>query len=505
MNELKQSAATISDASHSPDAIRTSDPPLLAPAAAVAAITLGQAIQVERGHVHPLAIALLTAALVAIGYAVATRRPVEPRLASRATLWILGAGLLLQVIELLIASPAINLTDYSARGLRPFRIGVILVGVAAAAAVVLAPRRRVGWLALGAMLMAHYALGAWIIAHAPHPHIDVYVIHRDSLDGLLAGVDPYTVHSPLIYSSTQMYGPGQVEGGRLTFGYPYMPLTLLASLPGHLVGDYRYAQLAAMTLTAALIAWSGVRRVPKVQLRRIPVAAAALLLLTPRIFYVIEHGWTDPFVGLCLALFVFLIARGRSMQSRSDRPQPGHRIGHGIAYGLLVAAKQYTVFFLLLVYLILDRRRGRIDRRATLRFLLVAAAAALAITLPLALWHLRDFTWSVLILQFHSPFRPDALSYPAFVALLGGPHLPSLIGFATAIPTTALALARAPRTAAGFGAASALVYLAFFAFNKQAFCNYYFFVIAALCVTVGAARVEDNAPKPAIDANRLSG
>ena len=30
-----------------------------------------------------------------------------------------------------------------------------------------------------------------------------------------------------------------------------------------------------------------------------------------------------------------------------------------------------------------------------------------------------------------------------------------------------------------------LAFIGFFAFNKQAFCNYYYFVIGALCVAAG--------------------
>ena len=45
----------------------------------------------------------------------------------------------------------------------------------------------------------------------------------------------------------------------------------------------------------------------------------------------------------------------------------------------------------------------------------------------------------------------------------------------------AIALWRCPRDPAGFAAALALIYLPFIAFNKQAFANYYLFVIGALC------------------------
>jgi 4-amino-4-deoxy-L-arabinose transferase-like glycosyltransferase len=45
---------------------------------------------------------------------------------------------------------------------------------------------------------------------------------------------------------------------------------------------------------------------------------------------------------------------------------------------------------------------------------------------------------------------------------------------------------RLPRTPAAFATALAVTFLSFFAFNKQAFCNYYFFVIGAFAVTLAA-------------------
>jgi hypothetical protein len=72
---------------------------------------------------------------------------------------------------------------------------------------------------------------------------------------------------------------------------------------------------------------------------------------------------------------------------------------------------------------------------------------------------------------------------------LGGPQLewaPLLLG------PLALALAvwRSPRTPTGFATAVAFTFLIFFAFNKQAFCNYFFFVIGGLCSAVGSLRDE---------------
>ena len=52
---------------------------------------------------------------------------------------------------------------------------------------------------------------------------------------------------------------------------------------------------------------------------------------------------------------------------------------------------------------------------------------------------------------------------------------------------TALALWRAPRTPAGFALVVGVAFLGFFAWGKQAFANYYLFVVGALCLAVAAS------------------
>jgi len=60
------------------------------------------------------------------------------------------------------------------------------------------------------------------------------------------------------------------------------------------------------------------------------------------------------------------------------------------------------------------------------------------------------------------------------------------VAFGVAAVVGALALWRAARTPAGFALGVSALFLAFFALNKQAFANYYIFVIGALCVAVAA-------------------
>ena len=327
-------------------------------------------------------------------------------------------------------------------------------------------------LTLPSLLLLHFAIGVWVIRTSPSPVIDVYAIHRQSLDELLRGENPFAMTFANIYSSTIMYGPGQILNGRLDFGYCYPPLNLLLALPGHvLFGDYRYSYLACVSISGALLGLA----LPG----RRATLAAALLLLTPRGFYVIEHGWTDPVVALLVCSTVICAVR-------APRLLP-------VSLGLLLFSKQYTFLLIpAIIALLLFKQSWRLKRRT----LLLSAAIGSALTLPFLLWNPRAFLWDVVALQFHSPFRPDSLSYLAFIASLGGPRLPSLVGFAAALPAVALSLRRGARTAAGFAASTALTLLLFFAFNKQAFCNYYFLCIAGLCAAAAAWPASEPAPSP---------
>jgi hypothetical protein len=238
---------------------------------------------------------------------------------------------------------------------------------------------------------------------------------------------------------------------------------------GQWLGDVRYAQLGAMTLAALCMATA----------RRGPVGplAAALFLFTPRNLFVLEQSWTEPFVVLFLAVTVWCAAR-------LPRLAP-------FVLGLFLAVKQYAVLALPLALLI---GRPPMSWRGLARTALPAVAVAALVTLPLALGDLPGFIRAVVTLQFAQPFRPEALSY---LGLWAGPVVPGApppappfgtgVAFAVAAATGGLALWRLPRTPAGFALGVSALFLAFFVLNKQAFANYYFFVVGALSVAVAAA------------------
>lgn len=420
---------------------------------------VGYAVQINFGQYHAAALLWLTVALLGLVLCVAKPRAgVLQFLDSRRSVVLIFA-LAVQFVLLLTRSP--GATGSLAGGgadFLVFRIGIAVAALVCVAGMSLDGRWRT--CAIGVLLLTYTLLGAWVLRAAPDPGVDVCVFQRDAADALLRGENPYamTFLDPHAGSS-DFYGPGVSVNGRLQFGYPYPPLSLLLLTPAHWLGDFRYAQLAAMMLAGALVAMA--------RPGRLGFAAAALLLFTPRGFFVLEAGWTEPFGVLFIAATMFAACR-------APRSLP-------VPLGLLLASKQY--FPLALLALPLLKR----DARGWRGFIWKTAAVAGAVTLPLALWNVSAFLHSAIALQFRQPFRDDALSYLVPIARLLGGQPAAWVPFVLAGLAGALVLWKSQRTPAGFSCAVALVFLVFFAFNKQAFCNYYHFVIGALCCAIGAA------------------
>jgi hypothetical protein len=451
-----------------------SEPWTLVLSLTAAAASLGYAIQMANGNLSPQALLWLTSTLV-FG-TVALLRPrgdfVE-RWDDRLPMGLLGLALAGNFYYLLTTSPGIYLRPNAQWG----GFAWYLAAVGLSAFIAGAGLSKEPWLGpwrMPILLALHFFLGVWLIHTSPNPWIDVHVFQRDGVKELLRGIDPYTISYPDIYgASSPFYGPGMSINGRLLFGYPYPPLTLLMAIPGQLLGgDYRYSQLFAMTATGGLMAYARPGRLAK--------SAAALYLFNPRTFFVLEQGWTEPLIIFLLALSVYCVCRGF------------HRV---VPYllGLFCASKQYVIFTAPALLLLFPRGAAWRDM---LRFGLKMALAGLAITLPFVLWNVPAFVRSVVTLQVYQPFRKEALDYLswAFNSLpdLPSPSLKALAPIA-GLGLSALSLWRTPRTALGYSLATSMAAVAFFAFSKQAFCNHYFFAVGGLCL---ALAVSPTVPPP---------
>jgi hypothetical protein len=435
---------------------------------AVAIALLGRAIHVGDGmlgHGRPVsAVYWLMAAIVVIVVAVLSPMPrVGPRAAYQI---LLAAG---------IASALANFAQFGSK-LAAFYIDVnrfedyapFLSGILAAAVLAGIVLAAGGWmrdLALVLLLVVMFALGLWTINKSPAPGIDVFVFQRDSAGALAHGVNPYTITFPDIYGGrAPWYTPEMLKQGRLQFGYQYLPLPLLLALPAQLMGrDFRTAHLAAMILSAAFIALA--------RPGRLSFIAAVLFISTPRTFFVLEQGWTEPLQVMLLALTVLLACR-------APRWMP-------FALGLFLASKQYLPAAAALVPLLISVHGRPQKVRTTFVVLLKALIAAAIVTLPLALWNPRAFWESAIVLHTRFPFRPDALTLLSWWSksdpTWSGPAWP---GFAALAIGVGASLWRAPRGAFGFAAAVAMSFLLFFALGKHAFANYYYFVVGAMCCAI---------------------
>jgi hypothetical protein len=424
---------------------------------AVSIILLGLTLEVSDGHFSAAGIIGLTVTCLAVWRALIA----PPRNDEKYVECVLGVGLLLQ-FGALLARPA---GVYFQGGPALLAILPVAVGLMAVLAGTVIARAPLAGRATFPLLLALFALCciATLLA-SPNPRIDVFVVQKVSSQTLLHGHNPYSIEIPNVYGNTEFFNPDVADAKVLHFGYNYPPLPLFfTALAQGLVGDVRAAQALALLLAGILLLRAGGKYAPLV---------ALLFLATPRIFFVLEQAWTEPFAVLLLTATVL-----------SSKKRPGLT---PILFGLLLALKQYMFILAPLVPLLLGRP---FQVKKTLVFLLKAGAVACAVTLPLALLDTQGFYRSVLRLQVVQPFRPDTLSFLGLWTAAGHAPPPVTPFFVVATLLAAYwALRRFPATPQGFAAGAALVLLGFFTFNKQSFCNFYFFIVGALSCALAVAQ-----------------
>ncbi len=431
---------------------------------AISALALGHALQISSGTFDPRALWWVGFAFAACVGATALHRlsGTWSHTTMKAVTVLLAAGAFWQLQQLWTAEPGIHIEDSVSR--TPFDIGLVVQGLLLALGIGGFTRTRRYW--FPAILVVNTLLGVWIIRSSPDPNIDVVVVHKEAMDAFLEKRDPYRVSFPNIYGSDwkNYYNPAVVFGDKIGFGYPYPPPSLILAIPGYVfLGDYRYSELAFLIAAAALIGY----------LRRHMAArlAAVLLLTTPRGFFVLEQGWTEPIAIFLVALTTFLLVEGP--------------LRAGWAAGLMLATKQYLPFTGLAVLrtLLLDRRRWKL----TLFTIVITGAVCI---LPFALWHTNSFMRSVVWLQTLEPFRTDSLSFLIWADRNGWGRGSFLWSIGAAVAAAVLSLFTTKNSPSGFAASTAITMFAMFALGSKAFCNYYYFVIGAACCALAAFPTE---------------
>lgn len=430
----------------------------------LAGLSLGQALQNGNGGFTIPAMFWLTGSLICLGYSLfAPRKPLEGSF-SKLSFPILLGGLLWQIIQLATKDPGVSHQGLSLYSIWLFKLGVIAAGILAF--ISLSPKDRISSkrqsLLVCLTLLVILLLGVWIIKSSPAPFIDVFVFQQMSGEALLQGRNPYTLTPPNIYGHMGYYGEKLVKDGFLTIGNPYPPLSILFATLGYLAGgDIRYSYLLAIVLSGAFIAFLQPGRETKL--------AAYIFLFTPRIFYLLEQSWTEPIVVLLLTATVYCAIH--------------HPRWLPFTLGLLFASKQYLLFLIPLTLLLIPPKSSW---QSWLRLYGGMAVVAVVVTAPLALWNFPAFMWNVGEAQWHQVFRGDALSYLALYARIYHQTPSQLIGFVALAISLLLVWHFISRTPSGFVVGFAWCLIIFFSFNKQAFCNYYFLVIGAICCTLAS-------------------
>ncbi len=324
--------------------------------------------------------------------------------------------------------------------------------------------RWAAWLAVGIFALA----ALWVLHASPSPRIDVFSVHREAAAGALAGKNPYAMRFTQVYPkemAESLYGADVLDAeGRLDAGYTYLPLTLWTAVPGALLGDVRYGSVAAVVVAAGFLLGIGGGAWGRL--------VALTFLFSPMNFFVIEMAWTEVYSAALFAGFVWCLL-GAGGWRRGAAPW---------IFGLLLVSKQHLPLLLLpTAWVCLPETR----RPAFLWRMVVAGTV---VTLPMILWDPAAFWNSTVVVLAKVPFRTDGLTVGS--ALHGaGLNLPASAWWVAGLAGISAVWAWLGRCGGDrifrLGVGSGLAMGVFFILSKQAFCNYYFLVIA--CLATGLA------------------
>ena len=299
-----------------------------------------------------------------------------------------------------------------------------------------------------------FVTGVAVIYAASSPNIDVWILQQDGSRALMQGHNPYGINIPDIYPAG-LYPPEVQHDGRIWIGYCYLPGSLLLALPAvALFNDCRYAHLAAILISAVLMATA--------RPSRLSYAVATVFLFMPRLYFVLGQSWTDIFVLLAFSVLMFCSCRVRSKMP--------------LAFAFLLVTKQYVIFFLPVIWLL--------KSRLAVRQMVQAFCMAAVVIVPFVLWDFEAFWRNCIAIDRWFAIRSTSLSVPNWLHKQGI-LMPGWITFVCIIAMS-LWIRRQWKPFADneelapslFAGASGLVFLVFFFFAKEAFCNYYFFVVS---------------------------
>jgi len=292
-----------------------------------------------------------------------------------------------------------------------------------------------------------------------HPiRIDVEVVLREGVGQLLSGHNPYAMTFTNPYTpeeSRLFYAPGILVDNRISLGFPYPPIVLLAAVPGYLLGDVRLSGLILVTLLALAVHGRGRSTAQRSQ--------AVAVATAPGLLFVLSNGWTETLSVAMLGLAMVALRRRQVVVA-------------GALLGAFVVSKQYLVVVLPCLWML----RVHARRAPVVAFCAVGAALTLpwVIADPLAFWR------AVSGAHAGGLVRPDSISLVVEGILAWGwadsplyRWLPVALGLVVAF-ASAVHLEEGPRN---FAAATGITIMA-----TVLFFNYYYLVAMSFAIAAVA-------------------
>lgn len=433
----------------------------------ISVFALGQALEFGNGFNNPPGFFGLTVSLYfLLASVIIPKKSPFPNIPEKLVFTILMLEVVCQISELLIVIPSYPMSSELIANLWQFRLLISLGGTCALFSLIV-PKGFNLWIKkiiVGLTFFSIFTAGIWIIQGTPNPGIDVYLFQQNSSRALSKLQNPYETNIPNIYPDTSYYGDQVVKNGMLTLGNPYPPLSIYVSFIGYAIaGDVRYSDLLAILISGLILL--------SLNHDRIGLLITYLFLFTPRVFYVLEKSWTEPLVVMFVLVVIWCAIYKPSWVF--------------IPLGLLLASKQYMLF-LLPTFGFLFPINSNLRARIKASFLTIGVA--FLVTAPLAFWNLNAFVWNVGLVQWNQPFRFDSLSYAALIAKAFGQNITAYLPFIALCAAILISYWYFKPSPKSFAISMAFGLVLFFAFSKQAFCNYYFLVIGILCSAIALSQ-----------------
>ena len=373
----------------------------------------------------------------------------------RPPVWAIVLSALIGVRALAVAPPLHNVVSGSR-----LLTGVLVVAAATAVPALLPLLQVLHTRQVAAVALTVATAGYGLVVLGGIPVIDVWALLQGAGQGLMQGRNPYELVFPAA-------PPGQTA-----HCFTYLPATALLTTPGVWFGDARWAELALLISTGALLVWHLQRR------GGVRMSLAVLVVVLPGTVYLVQQSWTETLLLPALVATAVLTDRGRTGWA-------------AVAFGVALATKQHVV--LLVPVLLLCRFR--------LRDLVLTAGTAAALTVPWLVANPSRFLECTAGFFLSAEAPRTSLSW--WLQLPGPFRLP-LLGVAL-LAGYLLAWRYCPRNGGGFLVGAAVVFTTFGLVNKQTFLNQWWLVAALVVAGLALAGRSPRAPAAAGDNDEAAG